>query len=195
MLWFSIVTILYFVIHSVLATPIVKIHFSFKYYRLFYNIVSIISLFPLLLIYIQYANHFIHQSWWIIILGLILLLDGIIIIIVTFRFYDSGLFFGWDTTDRKEELQKKGIHQYVRHPLYFGSFLALWGGFLLFRTDLALIYVCISTAYLIIGTRLEETKLVKLYGTQYKKYMSAVPRLIPNQMLSFHQELIYNIFN
>ena len=42
-----------------------------------------------------------------------------------------------------------------------------------------LVISILSTAYLILGSRLEENKLIKIYGDAYRKYKIEVAGLIP----------------
>lgn len=77
------------------------------------------------------------------------------------------------------ELQREGIHNYVRHPLYLGTLLFIWGLFLIFPMLNNLIAVVVITGYVLIGTRLEEKKLLIEFGNSYADYISRVPGLFP----------------
>lgn len=76
-------------------------------------------------------------------------------------------------------LKLEGIHKYVRHPLYLGTLLFVWGLFLIFPLLNNLIAVIIITGYILIGIRLEEKKLLIEFGNSYADYISRVPMLIP----------------
>jgi len=110
---------------------------------------------------------------------------GLIGIVVVLRAYDLGRFAGttqWRTRtpDRlgsaDEPLVTGGLHRYVRHPLYTMAILALWGGA---TAPLGLTTAVFGTAYLWIGLRFEERKLIAVYGTAYLNYREAVPSLVP----------------
>lgn len=77
------------------------------------------------------------------------------------------------------ELHISGIHRYVRHPLYLGTFLFIWGLFIVFPTLSLLISNSVITIYTLIGIKLEEKKLVLEFKEQYKAYQKTVPKLIP----------------
>ena len=77
------------------------------------------------------------------------------------------------------ELRQEGIHNYVRHPLYLGTLLFIWGLFFIFPMLNNLIAVIIITGYTLIGIRLEEKKLLIEFGNLYAGYISRVPMLIP----------------
>jgi protein-S-isoprenylcysteine O-methyltransferase Ste14 len=72
-----------------------------------------------------------------------------------------------------------GIHRYVRHPLYLGTFLAIWGGFLMYPVLSLFVSNIVITLYTLIGIRFEEKKLVQEFGPAYEKYKEQVPKLIP----------------
>ena len=52
------------------------------------------------------------------------------------------------------ELIIKGVHRYVRHPLYLGTFAFIWGLWLLLPTVSFLIVNVIITTYTLVGIRL-----------------------------------------
>ena len=72
-----------------------------------------------------------------------------------------------------------GFHRYVRHPLYLGTFITIWAGFLLLPLISLLISNAIITIYTLIGIELEEKKLILEFGEDYREYQNRVPRLIP----------------
>jgi protein-S-isoprenylcysteine O-methyltransferase Ste14 len=77
------------------------------------------------------------------------------------------------------KLEVNGLHRYVRHPLYLGTFVFLWGWFLLYPSLSFLICCSFITIYTLIGLRFEEKKLIKEFGDEYVQYQKKVPRLIP----------------
>ena len=70
-----------------------------------------------------------------------------------------------------------GILAYVRHPWYSGGIALLWG--IGSCTDVYLLTRIMLTAYIILGTVLEETRLEKELGEQYSAYRREVPMLVP----------------
>jgi protein-S-isoprenylcysteine O-methyltransferase Ste14 len=87
-------------------------------------------------------------------------------------------------TEKKKEyaLMVSGIHQFVRHPLYTGTFLFIWGWLILIPNISVLITDVIITVYTLIGLNFEEKKLEKEFGESYKLYKQKVPALIPKSI-------------
>ena len=78
------------------------------------------------------------------------------------------------------ELKISGIHRYVRHPLYTGTIMVVWGFYFLFPYLNNLIAVILLTLYVLIGLRFEERKLIAEFGALYLDYKKMVPSLIPD---------------
>jgi len=79
----------------------------------------------------------------------------------------------------KPELVFTGMYQYVRHPLYFATIVLILGLFLLVPTQKMLLVLLISYGYILIGYRLEERKLVEVFGDKYLDYQKRVKAIIP----------------
>ena len=80
----------------------------------------------------------------------------------------------------KDELMgftTEGILGYVRHPWYSGAILLVWAFGIV--TDVSLVSKLVLSVYIIIGTLLEEQKLIREIGEPYRAYRKKVPMLIP----------------
>ena len=74
------------------------------------------------------------------------------------------------------ELDTSGILGITRHPWYLATILFIWAR----QLDVSAILVnVILTSYLIVGTYLEEKKLIGEFGERYLTYQKRVPMLIP----------------
>ena len=74
------------------------------------------------------------------------------------------------------ELKRNGLLGMVRHPMYLALILYLWCHH--FRM-MDLVVNTLLTLYVLIGTWLEERKLVLEFGEAYLRYQRQVPMLIP----------------
>jgi methanethiol S-methyltransferase len=188
-LFLALFWIIYCVLHSILATEKVKTFFEktgqnfLRYYRLAYSIFAFITL--AFLLYYQYSFssytllHWPGGKYFAII---ILVLPGLIIMGISILKYFkllSGVRSLYQVSPVKS-LKLSGIHKYVRHPLYLGTLLFIWGLFFVFPLLNNLIAVIIMSLYTIIGTRLEEKKLLLEFGDEYVSYIKSVPGIIPN---------------
>ena len=177
-------------VHSVLTMASVKqvLHPWLSYrYRLVYNGVSALHIGVVVLWGRQLYRgaEFIALSDWQrnSLTGISLI--GIVILLLSLREYDLGLFSGlkqWQlgragqSADGVEPLSTQGMHRYVRHPLYTGAFLLLWGGA---DSMYGLMTAFWASVYLVLGTLFEEKKLLSLYGAAYRDYRNSVPMYIP----------------
>ena len=188
----SIGWILWCILHSLLITGRVTAFIRKKggflqgYYRLTYSLFSILSLLPLL--WYQYSlPQEVFFSWS----GSLRIPQGILLAYALTMFYagkknyDVEYLIGirqWRSYRRGRELPAlpftcEGALAYVRHPWYSSGLALLWTVGPI--TDANLPTRSILTLYFIIGTLLEERKLVRELGEPYKHYQRQVPMLIP----------------
>ncbi|HEX5372899.1 MAG TPA: hypothetical protein VFW84_09210 [Aquabacterium sp.] len=67
-------------------------------------------------------------------------------------------------------------HRWVRHPWYFLMLVAIWAQPM---TDTWLVSALCITAYLIIGSRIEEQRILRYHPGAYAAYRRLVPGLLP----------------
>lgn len=73
--------------------------------------------------------------------------------------------------------QKPGLYRYVRHPLMLGFLIAFWATP---RMTLGhLVFAIATTAYIFLGTWLEERDLIRHYGDRYREYRRQAGMVIP----------------
>ena len=171
----------YGIVHSVLASQIVKKRFPLKYYRLIYNLIAVVLLIPILYFQVTAeSKRLMENSIFNQLLGGIMMSAGLFMMYISIKGYVSKEFLGLDF-DHKEpdDLKTDGLSEFIRHPLYTGTLLFFWGTFGFFATETFLVTALSITIYVRIGIYFEEKKLVKTFGKQYQEYQKNVPMLIP----------------
>lgn len=188
-------TIKFALVHSFLADKRVK-NFAkyvfgertyYGFYRLIYNIYSVAMLAPVwyvmgqdTVILWQIAGTW--QTGFVIIGGV-----GIIGLLISLLQIDllrfAGLkqvwayFSGGALPLSDEPLITTGLYRFVRHPLYFFSFFALW--FVPTMSRSYFVFCLLATLYFVVGSRFEERRMVNAYGERYRNYQQDVPWLLP----------------
>ncbi len=186
----AIGSVAYFILHSLLASLRVKGFVQQRFpaalpaYRLLFNALSIILLLPLLWLVHRDPGPLLwawQGPWhWLTMALSVLAFAGFI---WATRAYDMSVFIGlrqWRERQQKAEdpgaLHISSFHRFVRHPWYFFALLIIWSRDQYLNQS---VFYALATAYLIIGSRLEERKLVHQYGDAYRHYQRKVPGLIP----------------
>ena len=110
---------------------------------------------------------------------------GAVVLFAALFGYDLGRFAGtaqlraWTLgkfLDDEEPLHLSGLHRYVRHPLYSGAFLLLWGRV---ADEFTLATALWASLYFWIGSRFEERRLMARFGDSYARYRDRVPAYLP----------------
>jgi protein-S-isoprenylcysteine O-methyltransferase Ste14 len=187
-----IIWISYCALHSALITPKVTNFFknilgeSYRFYRVSYNIFALVSLIPVIL----YTNSirqtpFFIWDGYLLPVRYLLLAVGILLFYAGARQYDMSTFLGIKQIRRTVnhnlinatgKLNSNGILGVVRHPFYIAIFPLLWAT----NLDVTILIVnSILSLYVIIGTILEEQKLIKEFGDEYREYQRKVSMLFP----------------
>ncbi|UCE88253.1 MAG: hypothetical protein JSW10_07740 [Pseudomonadota bacterium] len=180
----------YFALHSALASlrlkRLVAAHAPrlMPAYRLTFNVAALVLL--ILPLVLTFANRgpWLWQwqgiGWWVA--------NGVALLAVagflwTLRDYDMNEFWGlrqWrgrvQTVEDQEQLHISPLHRYVRHPWYSLALVILWTRDM--DTNL-LVTATAITLYFVIGSRLEERKLLACHGEAYREYHARVPGLVP----------------
>jgi methanethiol S-methyltransferase len=168
-----------------LMTRLLKDYYAF--YRLFYVLFSFVLLVPL----IKYTGQLndeviITYESPLSVIRYILIYGSLLMFFWAFFFnYDSLSFFGIrqimnfrkeKKINPEEGIKRNGLLGLMRHPMYLALIIYLWSQ--TFRV-VDIITNALLTIYVIIGTILEEKKLVLEFGEEYIKYQKEVPMLIP----------------
>jgi methanethiol S-methyltransferase len=165
---------------------------SYSFYRLFFNAFSLVTLAPLI-IYSgspRYQDRMLlvwRGNWRILRYSLIAL--AAVLIISGARHYSLSQFLGIRQIRSKSSrgamtetgnIDTAGVLGITRHPWYVAVFFLLWAD----NLDAAKIVInVVLSVYLVIGTLLEERKLVLEFGEKYREYQQRVSMFIPVKWL------------
>lgn len=160
----------------------------FRYHRLLYNVIAVASLAPLLVLTWIWRGEvvFVWQGGWQFVRFLLLGVAALLFWGGAQR-YDMGYLTGirqiragkaHSLLSGGEEFSTAGVFGLVRHPWYLGSLLLLWSILPVYHLA-SLLAAGLLSAYLVIGTVLEERKLVAEYGDLYRTYQRQVSMLLP----------------
>ena len=183
-------------LHSTLiATPVMeylkkKLGDWFRFYRLFFNVVSIVTLFPVVY-YSMSAGQTPVFRWEgaLVIVKYFLLAASIILFIAGGRHYSMAQFLGIrqiktgranSALSEDDTFDTSGILRAIRHPWYTASLLFIWARDLSLST---LLINIVLSAYFAVGTILEERKLLSEFGERYREYQKNVSMFIPCKWL------------
>ncbi len=180
---YFILIILFCISHSVLVTNQLKEymhrHVSQSNYRLLFNLISLSFTGAMIWTYSSLEHTVLFEFHWQYLLGWTIVLSGAALAYISFKAYNTAEFLGLTKESMNQHLSVKGMNRYVRHPLYLSTFIMLWGAILIEPTVAYLGLASILTVYVIVGTRLEENKLIEVFGEDYRDYQKRVPMFFP----------------
>ena len=184
----AILWIVYGVLHSVLASVRVKqkmqqaLGENYRHYRLAYTIFAFLSLVAVVWYQVSIDTiRFYKPGFLVVAFGYLVTITGFGIMLTCIKKYFMSLS-GLRSLLQEQtysELMIAGIHKYVRHPLYLGTFLFIWGLAILVPLLSLVVANAVITLYTILAIPFEEKKLVEEFGEQYTVYQKTVPKLIP----------------
>ena len=103
---------------------------------------------------------------------------GLVLIAASVAAIDALELAGIRSGTRPSGLQARGPYRLVRHPLYFGWMLAVFGAATM--TFDRLVFAGLTTIYLIVAIPWEERSLERTFGDEYERYKARVRwRMIP----------------
>jgi methanethiol S-methyltransferase len=181
-------------IHSGMITltfsSYIKVRLSryYRFYRLFFNLVALATLIPLILYSITLKGPVIFQ-WQgpMIVVQFFLLAIAMVLFIAGALKYDMLQFIGLRqiisgetslSLSKSGEINSTGILSLTRHPWYLGAIIFIWVDYRVMYISTLMVNI-LMTIYLIVGTLLEERKLIIEFGNHYRDYSRKVSMLFP----------------
>ncbi len=185
----------YGAVHSALVSPAVtrwlkaRLGGAWRFYRLFFNAFALVTLIPLVL----YSRSLVGPPllrWQGLLLGVRygLVACGVLLFLAGGRHYSLRQFIGISQLRGARAggladgggIDSTGVLGLVRHPWYTGLVLLLWARDL---DAVSLVVNAVLTAYVVVGTILEERKLVDEFGDGYARYREQVSMFLPLKWL------------
>ncbi len=173
-------------VHSFLAIPALKkrcvgqnTHLR-RYYRLYYNLVSVLLFGWAMAAFRNSAILYVVPGIWKLVLyflqtAFLLILAACVRQTGAAEFL--GIFGNKSDGSQTHKLITDGWYRVVRHPLYLFSLLFLFSNPVMNARWLLL--TAISAVYFYVGARLEESRLLLEFGSEYRLYQRSVPFIIP----------------
>jgi methanethiol S-methyltransferase len=198
----ALLWIAYCAVHSVLISISVTRLFKrglgtrYCYYRLFFNAFSLITL--ILLLMYSRAPEFegpLLLAWrgnWRFV-QYALRLVAFVLVVSGARHYSVSQFLGLQQIRSRQssgaltqsgDIDTTGVLGITRHPWYLAVFILLW---MSDQNAGSIIINGILSAYLVIGTLLEERKLILEFGDKYREYQKRVSMFIPLRLNLKHR--------
>ena len=182
--------LVYFGLHSLLASLWLKRWVARAHprwmpgYRMFFNLCATVFLLPLLVLTYWERGPWLWEwtgvGWWV---TSTLALAALLGFLWSLRWYDGSEFLGikqWrsgsTSAEDQESFHLSPFHRYVRHPWYSLGLVLVWTR----DMDPAFLTTAVMISlYFLLGSRLEERKLIVYHGEVYRSYRRLVPGLIP----------------
>jgi protein-S-isoprenylcysteine O-methyltransferase Ste14 len=188
MIWLILAVALWGGVHSLMASLGFKETLGrifgagfMKFYRLLYNIFSVISITPVLFLMLSLPD---RELYRIPVPWNYLMLTGrgvsAVLLLAALLQTDTLSFVGLRQLldeEKSGSLVKTGFYRLVWHPLYTFGLLVLWlsPG----MTDNQFVVYASLTIYILVGAYFEERKLLREFGREYAEYRSVTPMILP----------------
>lgn len=188
MFWLILAILVWGIVHSLTASLGFKEFLrrtfggSFmRYYRLLYNVFSVISFAPILYLMAVLPTRSLYQipSPWNLVMLAGQGLSALLLLIAVLQ-TDTLSFVGLRQLFEEEKpgrLIKSGFYRSMRHPLYTFGLLFLWLSPSM-TVNSFIVYISL-TVYILVGAYFEERKLLREFGPEYAEYKSVTPMIIP----------------
>ena len=166
--------LLFGISHSMLAGPALE-HIFGRYSRLVFNCIAVVmtalpfvisALLPVNLLWEEPSS----LSWTRHIVSVV----ALVAFIHTLKFYSMPSFLG--LKNETWALTFNPWHRWVRHPWYFLLLILIWTQNM---TDTWLVSALCMTLYIVLGSHIEERRILHYHPGSYAHYCQIVPGLIP----------------
>ena len=161
-----------------------------RFSRLLYNLVALATLLPL----IRHSHSLdgpVLFRWpgYLTVLQWLLLASASALFIAGALKYDMLQFLGIRqiisgrspaSLSQSGGIDTSGVLSLTRHPWYLATIILIWAGQREIHAS-TLLANALLTIYVVVGTLLEERRLIREFGSSYRDYMQRVPMLFPTK--------------
>lgn len=151
-----------------------------RVYRLFFNLVGIVTLYPILVITLSFPDQqlYVLQGFFGDIFSIVQII-GVLLVVLAIEKTGIGEFVGVQQLLGRGSapLATSGPYAWVRHPLYLGTMLVLW-----FNPSMTVNWAAFSlgaSLYFVVGAIYEERSMETYFGKEYIAYKAKTPMFIP----------------
>ena len=192
LIWVGLAAAVWCAVHSLLIDPVSRpfwwglLRRHVNHTRLAYNIFSLASLVILLWWWHRLPTRTLFTwpgTWfWLQVAGLT---AAVLLLLAGMRVYDNRHFLGLAQIRTRQgmdrppspRLQARGVLLHMRHPYYSAALLVMIFGSAV--TEVNLVWRAVFSVYVVVGTWLEERKLLAEFGQEYRSYCQQVPMFWP----------------
>ncbi len=201
-IYLVIASVIWGLVHSLLASHKFKhvLRGSFgsmafeRLYRLAYNLFALASLFPIMLMLVTFPDQPLYSipAPWVYLTTIVQGLAAFALITGVMQtgpmeFAGLAQLSPYAIEEQPARLVTDGLYAYVRHPLYTAGLIFIW-----FSPEMTLnrlVLWSIFSIYILIGAYFEERKLLVDFGSEYARYRSMTPMLIPGLLKTAKRKL------
>jgi protein-S-isoprenylcysteine O-methyltransferase Ste14 len=164
----------------------------YKFYRLFFNLIALTTFIPLIFyskslkgpVLFRWEGYLTIIQIALLIIVISLFISGLykynIMQVLGIRQIKSGK--SHSTLSESGDIDTSGILSITRHPWYLATVILVWTYFREMYVSTLIVNIILSI-YLVIGTILEERKLIIELGDSYRDYMNRVSMLFPTKWI------------
>ena len=161
---------------------------NYRFYRVFYNLIALTTLIPLIRYNASLKGEVLFRwDGFLLIVYVLLMLIVLLLFISAAIKYDMLQLLGirqiksgksHPTLSVSEDIDTSGVLGLTRHPWYLAGIIFIWIRYRDIVVSTLIVNMLLSI-YIVIGTILEERKLITEYGDKYNDYKKRVSMLFP----------------
>ena len=156
-------------------------NFRFHGFYRFFAWEAILALILINLDYWFYAPLSAHQiiSWFLLIISLFLVIHGVQLLRMVGNPDDQRTDPSLLRIEKTTKLVTAGAYKYIRHPLYSSLLFLTWGAFFKHPSWIGACLTVLTTFFLTLTAKVEETENIVFFGAVYRKYMTQTKMFVP----------------